>query len=138
MTRWNFYVTLYIRDKSISDKDVGLILSKLPYNYSKYLTTLGPDRCRANGYHLTEIKNEFESTYLKDLDSLKSKILSEFKVGGRYLRSDIKEKLKNIYKSESYSKTPKANDLEDYFEIKECKISKDGKKSAAFEILKEK
>ena len=131
--------TLYFnRDKSISDKDIGLILSKLPYNYSKYLTTLGPERCRANGYHLTEIKNEFESTYLKDLDNLKSKILSEFKVGERYLKSDIKEKLRGIYTSESYTKTPKANDLEDYFEVKGCLILKDGKKSAGFEILKEK
>jgi hypothetical protein len=119
-------------------KTTLFVLSKLPYNYSKYLTTLGPERCRANGYHLTEIKNEFEATYLKDLNNLKSKILSEFKVGERYLKSDIKEKLREIYTSESYSKTPKANDLEDYFEVKGCLISKDGKKSAGFEILKEK
>ena len=59
-------------------------------------------------------------------------------MGKRYLKSEIKEKLKEIYSSLSYTKTPKANDLENYFDVKECTILKDGKKSAGFEILKEK
>ena len=132
--------TLYFnRDKSISDKDIELILSKLPYNYSKYLTTLGPDRCRANGYNITKIRKELEDINLKDIKAnLKSKILSEFKVGGRYLMSDIKEKLGVIYSSLSYTKTPKATDLGDYFEVKKCLIIVDGKKTNGFEILGEK
>ena len=133
--------TLYFnRDKrSISDKDIELILSRLPLDYSKYLTTLGPDRCRANGYNITKIRKELESTYLKDIKAnLKSKILSEFEVGKRYLKSDIKEKLGVTYSSLSYTKTPKATDLENYFEVKNCKISNGSKMRDGFEILKEK
>jgi hypothetical protein len=125
-------------ESGLDEEEMSVILDQIPLTYKDFYTTLGHDRCKANGYHITRIRKEFESTYLKDLDSLKSKILSEFKVGERYLRSDIKEKLKEIYVSESYAKTPKANDLEDYFEIKDCLISKDGKKSHGFEILKKK
>ena len=125
-------------ESGLEEEEISVILDQIPLTYKDFYTTLGPDRCRANGYHLTEIKNEFEATYLKDLDSLKSKILSEFKVGERYLKSEIKEKLREIYTSESYAKTPKATDLENYFEVKSCLISKDGRKSNGFEILKKK
>ena len=128
----------FLCESTLSKEEISVVLDQIPLTYKDFYTTLGPERCKANGYKLANIKAEFEATYLKDLNSLKSKILSEFKVGERYLKSDIKEKLKEIYTSESYTKTPKANDLEDYFEVKECKISKDGKKSAGFEILKEK
>ena len=135
-----YYIMKFICENKVSEDEIELILSKLPDRYKDFYTTLGPEKCKANGYKLSNIKAEFESTYLKDLDldSLKSKILSEFKVGEKYLKSEIKEKLRDIYTSESYAKTPKANDLEDYFEIKDCLVSKDGKKSHGFEIIKEK
>ena len=125
-------------NEKVSEDDKELILSELPLDYSKYLTTLGPDRCKANGYHITRIMKEFDTKYKTNFANLKSKILSEFKVGEKYLKSDIKEKLGIIYSSLSYTKTPKANDLENYFDVKGCTVLKDGKKSAAFEILKEK
>jgi hypothetical protein len=117
---------------------MSVILDQIPLTYKNIYLTLGPDRCRANGYNITKIRTEFDAKFLINLEDLKSKILSEFKVGERYLRSDIKEKLGVIYTSLSYTKTPKANDLENYFEVKSCLILKDGKKSAGFEILKEK
>jgi hypothetical protein len=81
---------------------------------------------------------EFDTKYKTNFANLKSKILSEFKVGEKYLMSDIKEKLGVIYSSFSYAKTPKATDLGDYFEIKKCKVSIEGKRVPAFEIIKEK
>ena len=43
-----------------------------------------------------------------------------------------------IYSSLGYNKTPKANDLEEYFEIKECKVlnSETNKREHGFEIIK--
>ena len=42
-----------------------------------------------------------------------------------------------LYEELGYSKTPKASDLEEYFEIKECKITNSlGKQDHGFKILK--
>jgi hypothetical protein len=128
----------FLCESKFNEEEMSVILDQIPLTYKNIYTTLGPDRCRANGYNITKIRKEFEDTYLKDIKDLKSKILSEFKVGERYLKSDIKEKLGVIYSSFSYTKTPKANDLEDYFEIKNCTIAKGEKRCNGFEILKEK
>ena len=114
------------------------ILDQIPLRYKDFYRTLGPERCKANGYRLDRIMKEFDNKYKTNFANLKSKILSEFKVGEKYLMSDIKEKLGVIYSSFSYAKTPKATDLGDYFEIKKCKVSIEGKRVPAFEIIKEK
>ena len=59
LKRKGFYYTMkFMCENKVSDKDKELILSKLPLDYSKYLTTLGPDRCKANGYNKTKLKRE--------------------------------------------------------------------------------
>jgi len=67
-------------------------------------------------------------------------IKSKFQVGNKYSKSEIKEILRTIYESNGYNKTPKANDLEEYFELKECKVLNEStsKRDAGFEIIKEK
>ena len=47
----------------------------------------------------------------------------EFKVGDKLKMSDIKFRLKNLYDSINYTATPKATDLENYFELKKCKVT---------------
>ena len=70
-------------------------------------------------------------------NEIKEKILQTFLVDSRYLKSDIKETLRKIYEELGYSKTPKASDLEEYFEIKECKITNSlGKQDHGFRIVK--
>ena len=48
--------------------------------------------------------------------------------------------LKNLYTSLGYNKTPKANDLDKYFEIRPCKMTnkETGKRDHGFEIIKRK
>ena len=58
-----------------------------------------------------------------DKGNIRDNILSVFTVGNKYLKSEIKEELKDIYTELGYNKTPKANDLEKYFEIRPCKIT---------------
>jgi hypothetical protein len=128
----------FLCEAKLTKAEILSILDQIPLTYKDFYRTLGPDRCKANGYNKTKLKREFDNMFLVDFVKLKSEILSEFKVGERYLRSDIKEKLGVIYSSLSYTKTPKANDLEDYFDIKGCKISNGGKMENGFEILKEK
>ena len=133
-----YYRMKFLCEARLTKAEILSILDQIPLTYKDFYRTLGPERCKANGYNKTKLKREFDNMFLVDFVKLKSEILSEFKVGERYLRSDIKEKLGVIYSSLSYTKTPKANDLEDYFDVKSCTIIKDGKKSNGFEILKEK
>ena len=49
-------------------------------------------------------------------------IYHNFQIGDKLVLTDIKAKLVNLYSSISYDKNPKATDLLDYFEVKECLI----------------
>ena len=73
-------------------------------------------------------------------EDVRTKILSSFLPENRYLKSDIKETLRKIYEDLGYDKTPKASDLEEYFELRSCQIKnkETGKKDHGFEILKKK
>ena len=78
-----------------------------------------------------------ENTNSENRKAAGEKILNYFKPDNKYLKSDIKETLRKIYESVGYNKTPKASDLEEYFEIKECKITiSTGKQDNGFKILK--
>lgn len=65
-------------------------------------------------------------------------IYETFKEGDRYTKSELKGMLSDIYCLCGMTKTPKANDLEEYFELRRAVISVDGKRSEGFEILKKK
>jgi hypothetical protein len=63
-------------------------------------------------------------------------MLTNFSIGDKIPKSEVKNKLKSLYDSIGYSKTPKGTDLGDYFIIKNCKISKpDGTRDNGYEIL---
>ena len=74
------------------------------------------------------------------IEKVSNAIFNEFLENTRYTKSYIKEKLTKIYEDNNYSKTPKANDLEDYFDLKICQVrNKDtGKLDNGFEIIKKK
>jgi hypothetical protein len=46
--------------------------------------------------------------------------------------------LANFYTTHNISKTPKASDLNEYFELRDCQFMEDGKKVHGFEIIKKK
>ena len=115
------------------------ILVKLPIEFRKYYETLGPERLKSLGYNITNIKRELKDLKI-DLESLSKKIFANFKEGQRYTKADIKTTLGEIYEALEYSRTPKASDLEYYFEIKDCLIQnkETGKRDKGFEIIKKK
>ena len=115
------------------------ILDFIPLTYKVYYKILGPDRCYAQGYNKTYLEREYKDT-LFDKSQLRDEIYNIFEVGKRYIRSEVKETLKNLYTSLGYNKIPKANDLEKYFEIRSCQITnkETGKKDHSFEIIKRK
>ena len=116
-------------------------------HYSKYYWTIPAGRAGTLHYQKGELEKEYqaimhpelvkENTNSENRKAAGEKILNYFKPGNKYLKSDIKETLRKIYESVGYNKTPKASDLEEYFEIKECKITiSTGKQDNGFKILK--
>ena len=114
-------------------------------SYAKYYWTISAGRAGSLKYQKGNLEKEYQSiinpedtSYIEN--EVKQKILSTFSIGNRYLKSDIKETLRKIYEESNYDKTPKANDLDIYFELRACQIKnkETGKKDHGFEILKKK
>ena len=113
-------------------------------SYSKYYWTISAGRAGSLNYQKGNLEEEYQSiinpkdtSYIEN--EVKQKILLTFQVDSRYLKSDIKETLRKIYTELGYDKTPKAGDLDTYFEIKECKITNSlGKQDHGFKIIKKK
>ena len=113
--------------------------------YSKYYWTISASRAGTLSYQKGNLEKEYQSiinpkdtSYIEN--EVKQKILSIFNLRTKYLKSDIKETLRKIYEEAKYDKTPKASDLEEYFELRSCQIKnkETGKKDHGFEIIKKK
>ena len=102
-----------------------------------YYTALEPQKLKALSYNSTNIKKYLGIvTFSQEL--LESTINSEFKVGDKLTLASIKDRLGYLYSSIGYDKTPKATDLENYFEVKKCTINFPGKRVNGLEIIKKK
>ena len=127
----------------LSQKAIEIVLGQMSDSddIKSYYTTLGPDRLRALAYNKTYIKKELGIVMFNPL-LLQNHIYQDFKVGDKLSLADIKIKLSNIYSEINYSKTPKANDIENYFNIKEYMTTGiiDGKKKRirGYELLSQK
>lgn len=105
---------------SMSQDAREIALAQIPDsdNVKSYYLALGPTKMKALSYNITLIRKELGIvTFSQEL--LSRTVYSEFKVGEKYLLSSLKEKLGNLYTSISYTKTPKALDILEYFEVKE-------------------
>ena len=108
----------------LSDIERNIILNQLGEydNIRSYYLTLKPERLRALSYDKTKIEKELRVViFSKEL--LVKTIFNNFKVGDKLPNTDIKNILTNLYNSINYKATPKATDLEEYFEIKKCKLT---------------
>ena len=70
---------------------------------------------------------------------ISKKVNKIFIIGNRYSSKNIKSSLSELYKESNYKKTPKATDLEEWFEVKEVKVKdSSGKWDRGYEIIKKK
>ena len=113
---------------NLSKQALDIILAQIPDSdeIKSYYTILGPQRLYELGYNTTRIKKELGIiTFSPEL--LRASIYHEFKVGDRLTLLEIKDKLTVIYNSINYTKTPKATDILEFFEVKDSTITlKDG------------
>lgn len=127
----------------LSENAVRAVLGQIADSdeIKSFYLALGPTRLKALGYNATKIRKELGIVVFSE-ELLMNSIYSEFKVGDTVTLSAAKERLGNIYKSISYSATPKAKDLERFFEVKDVmlQVQIDGtkKRIRAYELLKKK
>ena len=122
---------------------INIILDQLPDSDEiKFLyNIIGPSRLKSLGYNVTKIEKEL-NVILFNSDTLRTRIYQDFKEGNKITLSDAKSKLASIYSELNYSKTPKAMDLLDYFEVRESTMRAvvNGEKKIVkyYELLKKK
>ena len=117
------------------------VLKRLPIDYGNFYRSVSPEDAKRMSYR----KNALEKRYTRsvnnqavDQELLMIGLQDSFLVGNRYTKPEIKEKLGDIYRQIGLDRTPKAVDLENYFELRRCIITVDGKRFEGFEIVKKK
>lgn len=132
----------YLCNLSLDEDRRWLLLSRLPALYAKYFYVLGSEKCWSFGYRRAYLEKEYRKVLKnRDLsDIIEKKIYSVFSIGDKISKARIKSMLKNIYDSIGYGNTPKASDLNKYFELKTCQIpnKETGKIDNGFLILSKK
>jgi hypothetical protein len=118
------------------DKEV-LINNIHEKRFREYIIILGPDVCRACGYATNLLNDKLDVTSF-DYSKLTEAIYSNFSVNESYSSAHIKNRLGELYKELDYKSTPKAKDLEQYFEMKPCKVRVDKIRVNGFKILAKK
>ena len=112
--------------------ELSYVLNQVELVISNYFIELGAEKIRALSYNVSDLNKECNIKRF-DKKALDDAIFSNFEIGKKFSLSTIKSKLESIYKNLDYKSTPKANDLENYFEIKTCKfveLQKDGTKKS--------
>ena len=139
LKEYNSLTTMYEKlrllcEYDMSDEARKIVVGQIPDNdeIKSYYTVLGPKRLYELGYSVTSIKKELKIVTFDPILLINS-IYDNFKLGDKILLSDIKVKLTNLYNSINYSKTPKASDILNYFDIDSytSTIMVDGKKKRA-------
>ena len=131
-----------ICESPFSDLERSIILEQVPITFKNFYNQLGPVILKACGYNITNIRKRLETTQSNEetLDGLLNLIYSNFLVGERYSLSNVKVVLKDLYKKSNYIASPKASDLERYFEVRKIQVTnkETGKRDYYYEILKKK
>ena len=125
------FMDQYNKDKYI----LNSIIHKIDPKFKTYYDLFGTSGCKAVRYEESSLKSKI-SDNLKS-PNIKDRLISYFKIKSKYTLKDIKYILGLIYNDLSISKTPKASDLESYFDVSEVKITDKitGKRNKGYLIL---
>lgn len=113
---------------------VDLVTEK---RFKEYLTILGPEKCKSAWYKTSELDKKLNIISFED-DKIFEEIDKEFNVGESYTNTYIKSKLSEIYKRIGYKASPKATDLNNYFDTKKCLIQEGSKRVNGLKLLSKK
>ena len=128
--------------EKFSEEEFNSLLESIDIVFKNYYLTVGPEKIRYLQYKNSVIKSEYDRLLNNQQakGSLLDRIYLEFLVGNTYSRSYIKSTLKTIYGELGIQSSPKAIDLENYFDIKPVLVTNKitGKRDSYYLILKKK
>lgn len=122
--------------KVLLDKSKGVSvhdLTWLPTTLKEPIMILGPERIKALGYQKSVLYEEIENITKETI--IREMIIEKFRIGGKYLRRDIKKYLGLIFKEVKYKKTPVSTYILKVFDVIPCKLTDlNGKESRGYII----
>ncbi len=129
----------YLCDFHFAGNDIFTVIldSIVEKRFKEYLTILGPDKCKSVWYKISDLDKKLNIISFES-DKIFGEIDKEFSVGESYTNVFIKEKLGGIYKRIGYKASPKANDLGNYFEIKDCLLNSGSKRVHGLKLISKK
>ena len=126
-------------ESGFAGRDLDDILNSIPLIFKDYYLTLGPEKIRNMQYKNSMIFAEYKRQKNNQRNSgvLMEQLASIFPIGRKLPMSNIKLILKDLYDRCNIKSTPKATDLEQYFELKIINLidSETGKRVKGYEIL---
>ena len=122
----------YFADSNFFTDYAKTLQTIIPREYYNYINLLGFERIRALSYKESEIQKEIR---LNKALQYSTPTTTLFTVGSRYSKKQIKEMLGEYYEENNITKTPKATDLEQYFNLKPIKLKVNDKWEHGFEII---
>ena len=127
----------------VSKEVIQIVLDQIADSdeIKSYYLLLGPDRLKKLHYNITNIRRELGIvTFSPEL--LNNTIHQNFNPGEKYTLANLKAKLGDLYSSISYTAVPKANDILEYFEVKEVQntmlVDGEKKRVRGYELLSRK
>lgn len=103
-----------------------------------FYLVLGVDKIESHSYIRIRLDRVISDRMNNQTIDVSSEVYNSFIVGERYNKPFIKSELGRIYELLNYKKTPKATDLEEWFEIRYVKYTENGRKINGFEIVRKK
>ena len=114
---------------------VNLAMSTLESKYPElryYYEALGADRIKALNYKEKKLLNEIH--IMKTKNKIRHELHGIIHIGDRILTTDIQQTLRVVYDRLGIDKSPKATDLNEFFEIHPVKIPPPNGRKNGFEI----
>ena len=121
--------------------DLDYILNSIPLVFKNYYLTVGPEKIKNLQYKNSVILEEYNRLKgnQNNVDNLRYLIYSSFVVGEKYTKPYIKQTLTTIYNKLGVQSSPKAVDIENYFDIKLVDvIDETGKRTKGFKLINKK
>ena len=119
---------------SSEESKINILSSITEKHFKEYYEALGPEGCKSLSYNITRINRKLNIRSFNRAELFLG-LQRTFEIGKRYSNKEIKSLLKDLYTISNYEATPKASDLQDYFEIKPVKVDEGNKKVHGLEIL---
>ena len=128
----------FLCESNLTSEELSSVLETIFIEYKNYYITLGPDKIKSLSYQRSKLKIEYEKKKNNQLGNsdLVNLVYSIFIVGNKYTKPYIKQTFSSIYNKLGIQTTPKAVDIEKYFEVKLVDvIDETGKRTKGFKLL---